>query len=145
MTRTYKNRKPTPPRDNPVTQEEMMHLQRVVQKDSYIRDWWRITIAKCYDPSHHWFSKFGAHGITVCDDWRWNEERGFRNFVLDMGERPDKKCTLELHPFTAQEFNKDTVRWMRTKNNLPLREALVTGDVGNRSEFASRLYNDSNA
>ena len=41
---------------------------------------------RCLNHKHARFADYGGRGITVCD--RWLE---FKNFVADMGERPDNR------------------------------------------------------
>jgi len=47
---------------------------------------WSQMIARCYDPEHHKYERYGARGIRVCDRWICR-----RLFLEDMGERPDGK------------------------------------------------------
>lgn len=50
---------------------------------------WCSMRARCRNPRHHAYRRYGGRGITVCD--RWDD---FWLFVEDMGERPNG-CTLE--------------------------------------------------
>jgi hypothetical protein len=47
--------------------------------------------ARCYDPFHFSFERYGGRGITVCDRWR----DSFENFFADMGKKPSPKHQLE--------------------------------------------------
>jgi hypothetical protein len=47
---------------------------------------WGQMIARCYDPEHPKYPRYGARGIRVCDRWICR-----RLFVEDMGERPKDK------------------------------------------------------
>lgn len=54
---------------------------------------WQGMLRRCDNPNHRQWKDYGGRGITVCD--RWKEPRtGFRNFIADMGERPDG-CSLD--------------------------------------------------
>lgn len=44
---------------------------------------WKGMRARCNNPNHHAYSRYGGRGIYICE--RWNS---FDNFVADMGERP---------------------------------------------------------
>lgn len=50
---------------------------------------WAGMIARCEDPNHVSFPRYGGRGIKVCD--RWKGENGFINFLADMGERPEDR------------------------------------------------------
>jgi hypothetical protein len=45
---------------------------------------WGQMIARCYDPEHPKYHRYGGRGIKVCDRWICR-----RLFLEDMGERPD--------------------------------------------------------
>jgi hypothetical protein len=53
---------------------------------------WRAMHARCYDSKVKSYADYGARGIYVAD--RWHGAEGFKNFLADMGERPEG-CTLE--------------------------------------------------
>lgn len=45
---------------------------------------WATMIQRCTNPANPKHARYGAVGITVCDDWS-----SFAKFLADMGERPD--------------------------------------------------------
>lgn len=45
---------------------------------------WRGMIERCTSPKHTHWDHYGGRGITVCEQWR-----SYKNFLADMGERPD--------------------------------------------------------
>lgn len=47
---------------------------------------WGQMIARCYDPMHPKYPRYGGRGIRVCDRWICR-----RLFLEDMGERPNGK------------------------------------------------------
>lgn len=42
---------------------------------------------RCFNSNFVHYKHYGGRGITVCARWRGN--RGFLNFLADMGERPE--------------------------------------------------------
>lgn len=51
---------------------------------------WRHMLARCRNPKHPNYPRYGARGITVCTRWE-----SFPNFLADMGQRPSPKHSLE--------------------------------------------------
>lgn len=47
---------------------------------------WECMIQRCTNPNTKDFKDYGGRGIVVCDRWMI-----FRNFLADMGERPEGK------------------------------------------------------
>jgi hypothetical protein len=48
---------------------------------------WKSMVQRCTQPSMPGYKNYGGRGIKVTDCWLGPE--GFRNFLADMGERPD--------------------------------------------------------
>lgn len=81
---------------------------------------WGAMISRCRNPKNKRYDRYGGRGIRVCD--RWSD---FRNFLADMGERPEG-LTLERRDTdgnyepsncywassTAQARNKSTSRFV---------------------------------
>jgi hypothetical protein len=53
---------------------------------------WRAMGERCNNPNSDKWEDYGGRGIKVCD--RWQGDRGFQNFLADMGPRP-KGMTLD--------------------------------------------------
>jgi hypothetical protein len=49
-------------------------------------------IVRCTNPKQKNWEAYGGRGIAVCE--RWRGDRGFQNFLSDMGMRPEGQ-TLE--------------------------------------------------
>lgn len=47
---------------------------------------------RCLDENYPRFYDYGGRGIKICD--RWLGPNGFRNFVEDLGDRPNKTYSL---------------------------------------------------
>src|SRR6202023_2248201 len=52
---------------------------------------WRSMVARCCDPDHPAFPRYGGRGIRVCDRW----QRDFMAFLSDMGPRPSSAYSLD--------------------------------------------------
>jgi hypothetical protein len=57
--------------------------------------WWGM-VWRCHDERAKMFEYYGARGIHVCDRWRGSRQDspvasmdGFKNFLADMGDRPE--------------------------------------------------------
>ena len=71
---------------------------------------------RCFNPKHKFFMRYGGRGITVCD--RWLGVYGFRNFIEDMGPKPDDGLTENgISRYTLDRldvdgnYTKDNCRW----------------------------------
>jgi hypothetical protein len=62
-------------------------------------------IARCTQPSSPAFAYYKKRGITVCERWR-----KFENFLVDMGERPSPKHTLDRKENNGN-YEPGNVRW----------------------------------
>ena len=49
-----------------------------------IYDTWNRMIHRCYDTKHHKYYRYGARGISVCDDWRTDYDT-FYNWAINNG------------------------------------------------------------
>jgi len=49
-------------------------------------------LTRCRDPKSNRYQYYGGRGISVCDRWK----ESFKNFLVDMGERPAGKSLDRL-------------------------------------------------
>lgn len=55
---------------------------------------WSSMLTRCYNKSRNSYKNYGGRGIKVCDRWL-PENKGFENFLNDMGSRPSPKHTID--------------------------------------------------
>lgn len=50
---------------------------------------WDKMFERCYNIKHDAFPRYGGRGIQVCCRWHRSNPDAFKNFLADMGERPE--------------------------------------------------------
>jgi hypothetical protein len=69
---------------------------------------WRAMRRRCNDKKCKDYPRWGARGIKVCDAWLG--DKGFANFINDMGPRPSKKFSLDRLD-NEKGYFKENCRW----------------------------------
>jgi len=88
---------------------------------------WNQMINRCHNPNNYSFGRYGARGIFVCERWR----EDFRNFLADMGERPDGMSVDRIDP--AGPYAPGNCRWATSKEQ----RANITPDGDRRMREAA--------
>lgn len=73
---------------------------------------WSGMRARCHDPKHDAYPRYGGAGVEVCERWR-NPESGFQNFLEDMGERPAGRTLDRIKGHLG--YCKANCRWATTQ------------------------------
>lgn len=68
---------------------------------------WCSMKARCTNPKNPGYKYYGGRGIKVCDRW----VNSFDNFLLDMGQRPSIKHTIDRHPDINGDYTPTNCRW----------------------------------
>ncbi len=74
---------------------------------SYSRTYktWVGMKSRCNNPNSSDYPRYGGSGVSICDRWR-----DFRNFLADMGPRPEGK-TLDRYPDKTGNYEPGNCRW----------------------------------
>ncbi len=96
---------------------------------------WASMHARCKgtasNPKH-----YVEKGVKVCESWR-----NFRNFLADMGERPDG-MTLDRFPNRDGNYEPGNCRWaskkQQSRNRSSARILVVNGETASIAEWSER-------
>lgn len=67
---------------------------------------WNSMIQRCHNPSNKSFGRYGARGVSVCQEWR----DSFEAFAAHVGPRPEG-LTIDRYPNHAGNYEPGNVRW----------------------------------
>lgn len=88
---------------------------------------WRGMKKRCYYSKHPSYHLYGGRGVIVCD--RWLEHgTGFKNFMEDMGKRPDCKHDLDRKKADGH-YTPENCRWLHQSINRNTRDSERYGQV----------------
>jgi len=92
---------------------------------------WRMMNYRCYSKNHQSYNRYGGRGISVCEEWRWDNPRGLLNFLGAVGERPDG-LTLDRKDVDGN-YEPSNCRWATKKvqqNNRRTEKDTESGRLG---------------
>ena len=99
---------------------------------------WQAMLARCLDPKHKSFSRYGGRGIQVCHRWL----NSFEAFYQDLGDRPTPTASLEREDSDG-DYEPGNCRWATPKeqgrnkrNNVRI---AARGKVQTAAEWAEDL------
>ena len=99
---------------------------------------WRFMLRRCLNTSFERYAEWGGRGITVCE--RWQGDKGFQNFLEDMGDKPSKSHTLDRKNNDLW-YSKENCRWATKKEQsrnrrIPVKTLTYNGETRTLVDFA---------
>ena len=99
---------------------------------------WRAMKARCLDKNHMSYHRYGARGITICEEWINN----FKQFLADMGERLSKQHSLDRID-NNKGYSPDNCKWSTKKeqsnNTIQNVNYLLNGRQYTRTQLCLEL------
>lgn len=93
---------------------------------------WAGMKARCTDPSHKSFQRYGGVGVKVSDDWM-----EFAKFLADMGEKPEGTSLDRID--NKGDYSKENCRWATAieqgRNRKSNRHVTVAGQTKTVAEW----------
>ncbi len=68
---------------------------------------WQAMKRRCYGKNIERYKDWGGKGVIVCDRWL----NSFMNFLVDMGNKPTPKHSLDRFPDTNGNYEPSNCRW----------------------------------
>lgn len=100
---------------------------------------WKNMVGRCRNPTHVRYATYGAHGITVVDEWVG--PGGFTKFLACVGRKPDPTYTIDRID-NAKGYEPGNVRWAskktQSRNRSDNRKLTVKGETLTLAEWAER-------
>lgn len=87
---------------------------------------WLGMRARCHNPKHQAYPRYGGRGIFVCDEWI----NDFDRFYEDMGPRPEGMTIDRINNDLG--YSKENCRWVTYKENNRNTRRNVAADINGR-------------
>jgi hypothetical protein len=98
---------------------------------------WRGMISRCENKNHPSYKDYGGRGISVCERWSIRGGVGFRNFVSDMGDRPDSHSIDRIDNDLG--YFKENCKWSNKAQQQLNRRVTVIVQIDGKTYKAAEL------
>lgn len=68
---------------------------------------WKSMRQRCFDVNSPSYHNYGGRGISICK--RWQGEKGFKNFLADMGKRPEGMTLDRIN--NSKNYSPKNCKW----------------------------------
>lgn len=92
----------------------LKHGHARANKESSTYQTWKCMIQRCTNPNYRKWKTYGGRGITICNYWRV-----FANFLLDVGEKPEKGWHLHRID-SSKAYGKENCIWISPSEHSKL-------------------------
>src|ERR1051326_3174971 len=96
--------------------------------------WWNAC-RRCHNPNDEHYPNYGGRGIKVCK--RWRGVYGFRNFLDDMGERPEGKTLDRIN--VNGDYEPSNCRWSTHEEQMKNRRKVALLEKFTDEELKKRM------
>ena len=102
---------------------------------------WRAMFDRCYHVSNKRFNDYGGRGIKVCE--QWHGEKGFENFIADIGLRLEKSLSLDRINVNGN-YEPSNCRWATAYEQAKNKRNNVYITINGKTETATYFANKYN-